>query len=236
MSVKSWFYLFNPEYSNYSDETKEWLQKLNRLGMGAFPPLLMVCMNKENESELLKLLKASEHFVFLVFRMSQRQSNTKNSHFYRLANSLCFNKDNTTIKSVVDNIYELTQGEYGEGDDYVYTGWFDLNKFNSYLSEQYEKNEGFYSWNGIRYFLYEYELWLQDKANGNQKISWSDFNKRNKEDTIEHIYPQTPKDASWRRAFSGYSKKQKHYLLHSLFELYLWLLILTVWLSGLLEV
>ncbi len=40
-SVKSWFYLYNPQFSNYTDETKEWIQKLNRLGMSAFPPLFM---------------------------------------------------------------------------------------------------------------------------------------------------------------------------------------------------
>lgn len=39
-SVKSWFYLHNPQFSEYTDDTKEWLQKLNRLGMSAFPPLV----------------------------------------------------------------------------------------------------------------------------------------------------------------------------------------------------
>ncbi len=115
----------------------------------------------------------------------------------------------------------MTQGESGEGEDYVYHGWFDLDKFSNYIKEQYEKNEGFYSWNGLRYFLFEYELYLQNKANGNQKITWLDFNKRKKEDTIEHIYPQTPKDECWISIFDKYSKKERKILLNSLGNLVL---------------
>jgi hypothetical protein len=109
----------------------------------------------------------------------------------------------------------------GSDDEYVYNGWFDLEKFQSHIAELAEKNEGYYSWGGLRYFLYEYELHLQEKANNNQKVSWTDFNKRKKEDTIEHIYPQTPKDNCWKEAFKDNNKKQRKYLLHSLGNLLL---------------
>jgi len=220
-SVKSWFYIFNPEFSSYSDETKEWLQKLNRLGMSAFPPLFMAAMTKSNEEEFLPLLKSSERFIFLIFRLSQRPSNTKNNHFYRLANTYYFNKENTTLKSVIENIEWLTEGLSLDEDDETYIGWFDLEKFENYIKEQYIKGDGFYSWNGLRYFLYEYELYRQKKANGNQKISWLDFSKRKKEDTIEHIYPQTPKDRCWTQIFNKYSKKQRKVLLNNLGNLVL---------------
>ncbi len=220
-SVKSWFYLFNAEFSEYQDETKEWLQKLNRLGMSAFPPLFMAAMTKCKEEEFLSLLKSAERFIFLVFRMSQRASNTKNSYFYRLANSFYFGKDGETIYSTIKKIDLETQGESGEGEDYVYYGWFDLEKFKNYVKDQYEKGEGFYSWNGLRYFLFEYELYLQDKAKGNQKVNWYDFNKRKKDDTIEHIYPQNPKDNCWTSVFNKYSKKERKILLNSLGNLVL---------------
>ena len=220
-SVKSWFYLFNPQFSDYQDDTKEWLQKLNRLGMSAFPPLFMASMTKCNESEFLPLLKSAERFIFLVFRLSQRPSNTKNSHFYRLANSFYFEKFNTTIESTIENIDWMTQGEEGEGEDYIYHGWFDLEKFQNYVKDQYEKGDGFYTWNGLRYFLFEYELHLQDKAKGNNKLEWSDFNKRKKEDSIEHIFPQTPKDNCWISVFSNYSKKEIKILLNNLGNLVL---------------
>jgi uncharacterized protein with ParB-like and HNH nuclease domain len=220
-SVKSWFYLFNPQFSNYSDTTKEWLEKLNRIGMSAFPPLFMASMTNSEESEFLKLLQASERFIFLVFRITQRPSNTKNSHFYRLANSYYFGKENMTLQSTIDNIIWLTAGKSGDGDDYTYHGWFNLDKFQGYIKDQFEKTDGFYSWNGLRYFLFEYELHLQSNAKGNEKISWSDYSKRKKEDTIEHIYPQTPKDKCWTSEFNAYSKKQRRVLLNSLGNLVL---------------
>ena len=221
LSVKSWFFLYNPEYSSYEDETKEWLQKLNRLGMSAFPPVIVAAMIKCNEEDLLELLRTVEHFIFLVFRLTQRPSNTKNSHFYRLSNSFYFNKENTTIKKVIEDVLWMTQGEEGSGDNYEYRGWFDLEKFQAYIADQNEKAEGYYSWNGLRYFLYEYELYLQSIANGNQKISWIDFTKRKKEDTIEHIYPQNPKGKSWQTAFKGISKKERKKLLNNLGNLLL---------------
>ncbi|WP_418501780.1 DUF262 domain-containing protein [Flagellimonas sp.] len=219
--VKSWFYLFNPELSNYQDETKEWIQKLNRLGMSAFPPLFMAAMTKCSEHELLSLFKSAEQFIFLVFRISQRSSNTKNSHFYRLANAFYFGKGETTLDSVIKDIDWLTKGESGEGDDYIYHGWFDLDRFENYLKDQFDKGQGFYSWNGLRYFLFEYELFLQERANGNEKISWTDFNGRKKEDTIEHIYPQTPREDCWTSVFNGYEKKERSILLHTLGNLVL---------------
>ena len=220
-SIKSWFYLYNPEFSAFSDETKEWLQKINRLGMNAFPPLLMAGMIKCSDDKVLSLLKSAENFIFLVFRLSHRPSNTMNSHFYRLANSFYFGKDGIDIDAVIENIEWETIGEEGEEEDYEYHGWFDLGKFKEYILDKYEKDEGYYSWNGLRYFLYEYELYLQDQANSNQKIFWMDFNKRKKEETIEHIYPQTPKDNCWNFGFSSYSKKEKKKILHSLGNLVL---------------
>jgi len=223
-SVKAWFYLYNVSYSSYNEETKEWIQKLDRLGMGAFPPLFMAAMTKEkNEENLVDLFKAAEKFIFLVFRLSQRPSNTKNSHFYRLANMYYFDQDHwgqgpTDIDKVIGNINWHTEGHNSE-DEYV--GWFDLWKFESYIKELAQKEEGYYSWNGLRYFLYEYELYLTDKGKGNTKVTWTDFNKRKKEDTIEHIYPQTPKDECWKEAFKDNDKKQKKALLNSLGNLLL---------------
>lgn len=223
-SVKAWFKLYNISYSSYSEETKEWVQKLDRLGMGAFPPLFMAAMSKESDKDkLLALFKAAEKFIFLVFRLSQRPSNTKNSYFYRLANTYYFGHDHlgqgpADIEKVIKDINWHTEG-YNPDNEYV--GWFDLRKFQSYIKELGQKEEGYYSWNGLRYFLYEYELYLTNKAKGNAKVTWTDFNKRKKEDTIEHIYPQTAKDECWKEAFKENNKKQKKILLNSLGNLLL---------------
>lgn len=226
-SVKSWFYLFNIEFSNYSIETKEWIQKLNRLNMSAFAPLIMAILVKEkDENKIIEFTKAIEQYIFLVFRLSKRPTNTNNSHFYRLS-SLFYHGNNwgdgskTDIEKITGNVKWMTAGEAGEGDDYVYHGWFDFQKFQNHLKELFDKESGFYSWNGLRYFLYEYELHLQTVARGNEKISWSDFDSRKKEDSIEHIYPQTADNECWQLEFNKYNKKQKNIILHSLGNLVL---------------
>jgi uncharacterized protein with ParB-like and HNH nuclease domain len=222
-SVRSYFFIFNVQYSHFNGEVKEWMQKLNRLSLGAFVPLIMAALCKEtNQDNILKLLKTAERFQFLIFRLSQRQSNTKNSHFFRLSNMLYFGHDYwgngpTDVSKVTGDISWHIDG--WKDEDYI--GLFDLTRFKTYINELGQKGEGYYSWNGLRYFLYEYELHLQTKANNNQKISWTDFNGRKKEDTIEHIYPQTANLQCWVDAFRGIGKKQRHIYLHSIGNLVL---------------
>jgi len=227
-SVKIWFYLYNPEFSSYSDILKEWIQKLNRLGMAAFPPLFMAAfLNKKNKEEtIVELFKAAERFIFLVFRLTQRPSNTRNNHFYRLANILYWGKDyfnqgKADLKKIIGDIDWNTDGESGEDEDFEYHGYFDLGRFEDYINELFKKESGYYAWNGLRYFLFEYELHLQEQSKGNQKVSWIDFNKRKREDSIEHIYPQTPTDESWKKPFKDLKKNEKTILLNSLGNLVL---------------
>ena len=222
-SVQQWYYLHSIQNSPYQEDLKEWVQKLKRVGMGAFRPLFMAAMLKEkNEMKLLELFKAAERFVFLMFHITQRPSNTKSNHFYRMASTYYFERNHDgsklSIDRVIANINFWLDGTDDEGE---YVGWVDLSKFKSYIEELGKKDEGYYSWGGLRYFLYEYELSLQSKAKGNTKITWADFNKRKKEDTIEHIYPQTDTKECWQLAFKGLGKKDKKSYLHSLGNLLL---------------
>lgn len=214
-SIKNWFYIFNPEYSNMRYEVKTWLLKLNRLGFGAFAPLLLVALNKNvDDQKYVELLKSMERFQFLVFRLTRRASNTQNSHFYRLANEYHNNRGDLTIDKIVDNIAMLTDGE----DEEFYYGWYDVEKFKDYITDQFRKESGFYSWNGLKYFLFEYELYLKEQSNNETKVSWESVSKR---DSIEHILPQENGKECWQKVMEGYSRKQKQQLLHSLGNLVL---------------
>lgn len=80
----------------------------------------------------------------------------------------------------------------------------------------YYRGHGFYGWNGLRYFMYEYEM-QKVRERGSEKIDWSLFTKSEKDKvSIEHIYLQTSDKACWDRAFSGVDVKKKHILTHSL--------------------
>lgn len=215
VSIKNWFIVFNPSYSKFSNEFKEWLTKLNRMGFGAFAPLLLASLNKKDEEQkLIELLKSMERFQFLVFRITRRASNTQNSYFYRLANDYHNEATQYSVQDIINEIHKSTDGE----DDEYYYGWYDLERFTAYISDQFRKENGYYSWNGLKYFLYEYELYLEKCANGDPKVSWD---RVSKSDSIEHIMPQANTEYCWSEKLKGYKKGQKHQLLHSLGNLVL---------------
>ena len=214
--VKKWYYIYNIEQSDYSERIKEQIQKLDRVGMGAFPPMIMAVFTKESREDLIwDFLDACERFNFLVFAISHRSSNTQNSNIYRMTRE--YYMGDTDIVTITANIDFLTDGE----DENYYRGWFDLERFRNHIKELFLKNEkdGFYSWNGLRYFLYEYELFLQNNAN--TKVRWEDFSKRSKEDTIEHIFPQSATSEYWKEHFGHLKPSEKRLYLNSLGNLLL---------------
>lgn len=153
-------------------------------------------------------------FQFLVFRITRKVANTQNSSFYRLANDFHSEKPEHKIQDIINNINWAIDGE----DEEEYYGWYDQEKFLGYISDQFRKGSGYYSWNGLKYFLYEYELYLQKSASGDRKVSWESVSSS---DSIEHILPQSNNSECWSQKFKGYKKNQMEKLLHSLGNLVL---------------
>ena len=90
--------------------------------------------------------------------------------------------------------------------------WTPIDK--NYIVEQFKNlytykrgNIGFYRWSGIKYFLLKYEEYLKSENNGGKNlISWKDYDKL----SVEHIYPQSPRD-DWKvftNEISGKIKKK----------------------------
>jgi hypothetical protein len=80
------------------------------------------------------------------------------------------------------------------------------------------RTDGFYSWNGLKYFLFEYNLDLQSRSKTDRrKIFWPEFTEK-REDyvSVEHIYPQYARDQYWTSRFAGFSQKQRTTLRNSL--------------------
>ncbi|MEY8351288.1 DUF262 domain-containing HNH endonuclease family protein [Bacillus cereus] len=202
-SIKVWYQLHNP--NTYHDEkVKKWLFKLKRLSFGAFLPLIMAAILKNDQNDrIIKLLQAAERYVFILFRVSFKNSNTGDSHFYREASSLY--RDQTDIYSVVNDINDWTWNHT------------DIQNFKKQISDNYFKknNNGYYGWRGLRYFLFEYELYLQEKSGSTvDKIDWTKYEKNS--DSIEHIYPITDSDSYWKSYFNPFNPQEKMLLVHSL--------------------
>lgn len=171
-SVKSYYYMHNPSDSHYSEDVKKWLFKLNRLGFGAFRPLITsILTRKMDEDKIVEILKKAEQFVFIAFNIQFRRSNYKDSVIYRMAYD--FHVDGIDFDSeCLEIVYD-----------------FYAKKFDDKIHEE-NTTEFFYGWKGLKYFLYEYELYLQNQERGESKIYWEDINA----ETIEHVFPQNPNE------------------------------------------
>ena len=88
-----------------------------------------------------------------------------------------------------------------------------INAFKMNILEK--KSEYFYNWNGLSYFLYEYNesLSVQNAA----PIQWYQLNNT----SIEHVYPQTPTSDYWAAAFGNYTDDEKKRITNSLGNLLL---------------
>lgn len=212
-SIKEWFYIYNPQYCEYNTEIKSWLSKLGRIRSGNFDPIILASLyHRIEEQKLVGLMKASERFTFTVYYLSARQSNTAQSEFYRKANELF--KSPESVEDITKFITDYTK--YDDGTD-VY-GWFNVDDFKLEIKKLFETNrEGFYSWKGLHYLLYEYELHLQNATRGEQKVIWDNVNY----ETIEHIFPREATQDCWKNNFNVYNAKQRKILLHSLGNLLL---------------
>ncbi len=71
-------------------------------------------------------------------------------------------------------------------------------RFETELDLQSERD--WYGWQGIKYFLYEYEEHRTGRKH--VKLPWDVLDGRDKEKSIEHILPQTPDHPYWQERFS----------------------------------
>ena len=216
-SVEHWYYLHNPDEANYDNKIKFVLDKLYRLNYGAFAPLLMAIFSRDSEyniDEVCELLKLMEKYIFFIFRISQRRANTGDSAFYGYARQ--YYKNELTVSNII-GIKNDENNTYS-GINWWFASYFDLKLFHNYLSDKFKNRDGYYSWNGLSYFLFEYELNLKNQSrNSTPKINWKDYSE-SKVDyrSIEHVLPQTPSEECWQKEIVGLSEFETKKLTNSL--------------------
>jgi len=206
-----WYDSFNPlNNSDLTSEEQLWLDRLNRIGIAYFRPLVVASYLRSDiaPESRVKLFTEIERFIFIAFRMGRAFSTYRNSEYYRLTKQL--RNGDISIDEICDTL--KTRIEEWLSPEIA----FDIQPFKSYIGKHYKNGGGFYWWNGLHYFLYEYENEKVMK-NGNQKIDWALFVKSEKDKvSIEHIYPQTPDNHYWKKSFAKHSKEQKKFLTGSL--------------------
>lgn len=203
-SVETWFKIFNPNSGSFfSEQEAYWLEKINRQGINASASLIMVFFEKEkSEKKRIKLLQSIERLRFITSMLSYRYHyGYYNSRFIELATELSEGQINTD--NLLNSINDLNNKLYSDPE-------------NKKAIKKLFKSSGFYSWDGIRYFLYEYDLSLYEKSKTKRvKINWENYNNSDYL-SVEHIYPQNGRKDCWSNIFSKYSTQQRNTLKHSL--------------------
>lgn len=198
--ARYWYCTFFPEAGHdLTYEEKEWLDKLNRIGLGYFRPLVAAALApsaKARTADRISLFKAVERFIFITFRMGSFQSSYQSSDYYRRAKDVYAGA--VTLGEVVDDLQKIAT----QDTDYA------ISNFINRMDKRFVSGEGFYGWRDLRYLLYEYEY---GKAVGYhlQKVDWNLFTRVEKDRvTIEHILPQTPSKWYWRNQFRQFSETE----------------------------
>lgn len=182
---------------NLTEELKDVTMRLNYIGIGYFRPLVAAALMRGAEGDadnLLELLSRIEKFVFKAFRYGNARSNFGESEFCGRARMLF--QGRLTIRELLD-----------------WSRWADLQgrnftaQFIAKIDDLRRQGKGFYGWNGVRYFLYEYNRQVANRLRRPANLEWDVYSRTAQHTvSIEHILPQTPSCRYWRnqfRAFTG---------------------------------
>lgn len=197
-----WFNSFYPNLAEtMSAEEQQWVERLNRIGMVYFRPLVMAILKSvPSEQERIQIFQRIERFIFIVFRLTTARSNYGSSEFYNAARAVDGGEcDMDALAAKLDDRMTFTLNEDGS---------LRKDDFYNMLYKKFDAGTGYYAWAGLRYFLYEYELSLLSESR-QKKVEWDDLLKSAKDKvSIEHVYPQTETD-EWAVAFVGVEEEDK---------------------------
>ena len=199
-TAEYWYYTFYPEKCpDITEEEQVWIEKLNRIGIGYFRPIVAVSLIPRLEYskyERIAFYKAVERFIFITFRMAMYQSSYKSSDYYRKTHEVYI--ENMSLSDVTEDLINTTNENAADA----------VRVFVTRMNKRFISQDGFYSWRELRYFLYEYEYSLASKYKLD-KLSWADLTKVVKDKiTVEHILPQTPTKLYWRNNFRQFTPEE----------------------------
>ena len=209
-----WFCTFYPSMSDdLTSKEIEWIQRLNRLGMAYFRPMLMVILKKfDDPAQRISIFKEIERFVFVVFQLTQTRRHYGRSQFSNAVRAI--DRCDIDLAKLKERLRDWMSFAF-TGDSH-----FSDDEFYLLLKKKFDNGQGYYGWSGLRYFLYEYELELLSSSR-QKKVDWSNLLKTPKDKiSIEHVYPQSETPA-WELAFKSNSERERKAYCNSLGNLLL---------------
>lgn len=168
------------------EEVRQWSAKLIRTNVVApFLPLLIATRRRfsDRAEKYLELVKLCEAFAFRVYRLLERRAAAGQGDLFRIRYQLQLERINFD-----EALLEVRRTLLRFSPD----TWF--------RTALHQENYDWYEWAGLKYFLYEFEEHLARKKGVVPKVAWEQVRRRERADTIEHIYPQNPDQQLLERA------------------------------------
>jgi len=203
-SVCGLYEVLNPYDSKFNDEQKILLTKLTRLASNSveYLTLVLAAVTRSRKDDLTKFLRELERLLFFGSFGIMRGERVV---FDPVQLVVGLRRGETSLDVVCAKITECAD-EAAKG---LETGLL--------TAERYSR--GFYTWKGVRYFLFEYEESLRLKAKAKrEKIRWDEFVLEDFEGdyhTVEHVFPQRPERGEWP-AFAKFAANRKQAMCNSL--------------------
>ena len=193
-TAEMWYYTWFPNDAVKVLDRDEiaWMERIQRLGIAYFRPLITAIFCKRNSGKITKekcieILNAIERFIFVVFRLQTTRSNYGSSEFNNVAHALHIG--NKSVEDVLNMINARINRSFDANN------YFNIQYMEVMVKKLFEQKEderaGYYRWPAIRYFLYEYNDNLMTRYyHGLGKLDWDSFKQSEKDKiSIEHIFP-----------------------------------------------
>ncbi|MFZ5480602.1 MAG: DUF262 domain-containing protein [Myxococcota bacterium] len=171
-------------YGTNAPEIQRLSEKLLRMRvLATFLPLLVGTRLRYpgDAKKYLAVVDFCERFAFRVYRLLGTRANAGQSRLFQIGHQVYHGQ--VSLETALQQLYGALR-YYCPDEDFT---------------ASLEEVEDWYSWYGLKYFLYEYEEHLA--AGHAIKFSWAEVDKRDLDKTIEHILPQTPSDPYWKENF-----------------------------------
>lgn len=154
--AKYWYDTYFPfESTNLTAEEQKRVDRLNRIGIGHFRPLVTTVISRRDisASSRVKIFEAIERFIFVAFRLGNFNASYGSSDYYRAARQVYVKE--IDVDELSKEIYDRTTNDIE----------FASQNFVTRIEKYFSTGNGYYDWNSLRYFFYEYEAKLAEKNN-----------------------------------------------------------------------
>lgn len=198
--AKYWYDSYFPyENINLTKDEKKAIDKLNRIGIGYFRPLVTAILIRRDVSpeSRVKIFDAIERFIFVVFRLGRFNASYGSSDYYR-ASRLVYKGE-----MQVDELCKQINDRTTDNMDLA------IQNFVARIDKFFTSGDGFYNWKSLPYFFCEYEAKLAGKNKIDRFDAKSLFTNNDRDKiSIEHILPQTPTKDYWKHMFRQFNENE----------------------------